>query len=120
MAKAAAEWLPEKIWHRTALQPLSHAMYRDATVRCQIWRVRFAVGGYAVFGVLGLLAQVVQLPQLQKHAAENWAKRKSKTKHRGCLVNQVDSAGNTTGSDQPFGWREEIDCADKTRKGGHL
>ena len=48
-----------------AARPLSHALYRDATVRSQIWRVRFAVGGYAVFGVLHLLAQVVQLPQLQ-------------------------------------------------------
>ena len=36
-------------------------MYRDATVRSQIWPVRFAVGAYAVFGVLRLLAQVVQL-----------------------------------------------------------
>jgi hypothetical protein len=46
-------------------------MYRDATVRSQIWPVQFAVGGYAVFGVLHLLAQVVHLPHFTRHAAEN-------------------------------------------------
>ena len=55
---------------RTALQPLSHAMYRDATVAVSDWPARFAVGGYAVFGVLRLLAQVVHLLKY-KHAAEN-------------------------------------------------
>jgi hypothetical protein len=40
-------------------------MYRDATVAVSDWPARFAVGGYAVFGVLHLLAQVVHLPKLQ-------------------------------------------------------
>jgi hypothetical protein len=46
-------------------RPLSHAMYRDATITVSDWPVGFAVGGYAVLDVLRLLAQVVQLPQLQ-------------------------------------------------------
>jgi hypothetical protein len=44
---------------------------------------------------------------LNKHAAENRTKRRSKWKDTGCLKDQVDSAGNRTGSDQLFGWREE-------------
>jgi hypothetical protein len=47
------------------LRPLSHAMYRDATVAVSDWPVGFAVGGYAVLDVLRLLAQVVHIPQLQ-------------------------------------------------------
>jgi hypothetical protein len=45
-------------------------MYRDATVAVSDWPARFAVGGYAVSGVLRLLAQVVHLLKY-KHAAEN-------------------------------------------------
>jgi len=44
---------------------------------------------------------------LNKHAAENRTKRRSKWKDTGCLIDQVDLAGNRTGSDQLFGWRDE-------------
>jgi hypothetical protein len=71
MAKAAAECLPEKIGNCAAGRPLSHAMYRDATVVVSDWPARFAVGGYAVFHLLRLLAQVVHLLPITKHAAEN-------------------------------------------------
>jgi hypothetical protein len=80
-------------------------MYRDATGRCQIGPLRFAVGGYPVSRVPRLLAQGVHLTS---HRARSWklSETEIEVEAQGFLVNQVDSAGNTTGSDQSFGWRE--------------
>jgi hypothetical protein len=80
------------------------------------------VDDYAVLGVQLLLAQVVQIPHSQgtQLETERDGNRKRSACAKGGLAKQVDSAGNTIGSDQPFGWREQIDCADETRKGGHL
>jgi hypothetical protein len=90
------------------------------------------MGGYAIFGPRRLLAQVLQLnlsTSTQLKTETEWRVVSMAgngghggpphLKSRGYRKDQVDSAGNTTGSDQPFGWREEIDCADDTRKGGH-
>jgi hypothetical protein len=73
-------------------------MSRDATAWSQIGPSRFAEGSYAVFGVPRLLARGVHLNLITRHAAENRNEWEIEVEAQGCLVNQVDSAGNSTGA----------------------
>jgi hypothetical protein len=106
MANAAAECLPEKIRNEKPLHRRSHAMSRDATEWSQIGPLRFAVGCYAVLGGLHLLAQGVHLNLITRHAAENRNEWEIKVEAQGCLVDQVDSAGQLNRCGKRSGWRE--------------
>jgi len=87
-------------------------MYRDGTGQSQIGPTICFARGHAVLRSHRLLAQGVHFNLSARRAAENMNEAEIEVEAQDCSRDQVDSAGNTTGSASCSVGVEQFDCAD--------